>query len=567
MTDRPDGRHAAAGLPAAVTPDLLVELDRDGRLGRAVALSAWARDLPLGRLRGRRWSEVVAADTPELGTDWGDGPAPPLRCFEGRLRLPEAEEALVFFALPQAPGGVLVYGFGRDGSGLSFGHSAWAARQIREQILLAETEQRLRLEAEVLLASLRALLEEAGLQQICGRIIAEFARIIPHALGLVLQRQGDGSLAVTAASDGDCLGLVFRQRGDLLAAEQSVARLASLQAVLAAHDRRAAGLLARLGSTLGEAALVTRLQIRQETAFFLLIAQPDRPFPDRASLLLERLALIARHAFEGEERRRTIANLAKFASMGELMSIIAHEVNQPLTVISMAAENARMAIDRIETDEQRQAVKQRLRRVQQNVDKVGQIINSIRRLAHPGYDRQGVPRARLGQAISGVAEFMEGSLARSGVKLRVGRSGPDGYLAAHPVSLQQVLINLISNGRDAVVQALHDGRLQAEGWVAVDAEVDSEVGRARLRVSDNGGGIPEELRERVFERFFTSKESGKGSGLGLSIVQELVAEMGGRISVENSAAGAVFTLELPLAEATEAAVLGQAAGPAGEVGR
>ncbi len=550
----------AAQALRTLCPDLVLDVDRHQRISRTAALSPRGQALPLARLRGRRWFEALAAQVPY---DGGDGPAlpeGPLFCFEGAVAETGTPVPLFVVAVPHAdgPGGVM-YAFDSQVSGLSLGQAAWAARQIREQMILVEAERRLRQEAEVLLACVRAILEAQGLQQVCSRIMGEFSKVIPYSLGMVLQRQANGELAVTAASADEHLGLALRQTGDLLAEHESVARLAELSGIL--QPGRADGRRAPASLAFDRPALVTRLQIERETAFFVLVAGSAGGFPDRAEILMQRLALFARYAFESEQRRRTLASLAKFASMGELMSVIAHEVNQPLTVISMAAENARLALGRLETDQDLGDLTQRLRRIQQNVDKVGQIVNSIRRLAHPGQDRRGQPRARLSQVLQGVQEFMHGSLARSDVRLEVRLDGADHDIAGHPVSLQQVLINLVSNGRDAVVQARHDGRLSDIGWVAIEARAEPSERVARIRVRDNGGGIPDELKQRVFDRFFTLKEAGKGSGLGLSIVLELLGEMHGLIEVENDDCGAVFTIELPLAADLEGDADGSRAGP------
>ena len=125
--------------------------------------------------------------------------------------------------------------------------------------------------------------------------------------------------------------------------------------------------------------------------------------------------------------------------------------------------------------------------------------------------------------------------------------------------LEQVLINLMVNARDALLSKREKNR-DFEPWIALAAERDERV--VRLFVEDNGGGIDPRLLERIFEPFFTTKPIGIGTGLGLSVSYGIVENMGGRLSVRNGDAGARFCVELPIASDHQ---VGQAGLAAGEV--
>ncbi len=109
--------------------------------------------------------------------------------------------------------------------------------------------------------------------------------------------------------------------------------------------------------------------------------------------------------------------------------------------------------------------------------------------------------------------------------------------------LEQVLINLMVNARDALLSKREKNR-DFEPWISVTAEHDERA--VRLIVEDNGGGIDPRLLERIFEPFFTTKPVGIGTGLGLSVSYGIVENMGGRMSVRNGDDGARFCVELPL---------------------
>jgi signal transduction histidine kinase len=127
---------------------------------------------------------------------------------------------------------------------------------------------------------------------------------------------------------------------------------------------------------------------------------------------------------------------------------------------------------------------------------------------------------------------------------------------ADPAQIEQVVLNLVVNARDAMPEG---GRVTVKveevelDEVAAVAQVEGRAGRyARLTVSDTGTGIDEQTRAKLFEPFFTTKEQGKGTGLGLSIVYGIVKQSGGYISVVSEPGhGAAFLIYLPLATAAE----------------
>ena len=105
---------------------------------------------------------------------------------------------------------------------------------------------------------------------------------------------------------------------------------------------------------------------------------------------------------------------------------------------------------------------------------------------------------------------------------------------------RQVILNLISNARDAVSKRMSKEKIEGKIWVQVKREGDYAV----VRVRDNGGGIPNEIRDRIFEPFFTTKEEGQGTGMGLYMSKQIVERMGGEISFHNTEEGAEFVIRL-----------------------
>ena len=120
-------------------------------------------------------------------------------------------------------------------------------------------------------------------------------------------------------------------------------------------------------------------------------------------------------------------------------------------------------------------------------------------------------------------------------------------IVGHQTQLEQVLLNLITNARDAM---RHLDTSPTSGKLIIRTRFDKSKDAAVLEVEDTGGGIDPKIQDRIFEPFFTTKEVGQGTGLGLSISYGIIADAGGTMSVENTREGACFRIFLPAAPAS-----------------
>ncbi len=228
---------------------------------------------------------------------------------------------------------------------------------------------------------------------------------------------------------------------------------------------------------------------------------------------------------------------SRLASLGEMGAGLAHELRQPLTAISLAAGVAVMAAKRGDNDR----VLQRLDRILDQVKRGSAIIDYLRRFARGREDAEGLVPVNLADAVNGALTLCGGALAEAGAEVLVTLGPPAPVVLGHAVPIEQVLVNLLFNARDAVA-GLPPG---APRRIAITTAV--EDGIARLTVADTGGGIPPAVLSRVFEPFVTTKGPDRGAGLGLSICHGLMRSMGGGIVAENAGAGARFTLSLATA--------------------
>jgi C4-dicarboxylate-specific signal transduction histidine kinase len=151
------------------------------------------------------------------------------------------------------------------------------------------------------------------------------------------------------------------------------------------------------------------------------------------------------------------------------------------------------------------------------------------------------------QAVEGTLSLLSEGLRGKGVDLRITPADFRVQVKGHVDQLEQVLINLMVNARDALLSQ-RETAAQSRPWIALHCEHDSR--HVRIWVEDNGGGIDPRLLERIFEPFFTTKPIGVGTGLGLSVSYGIVENMGGRLSVINGEEGARFCVELPVVQIT-----------------
>src|SRR6266850_2377689 len=232
---------------------------------------------------------------------------------------------------------------------------------------------------------------------------------------------------------------------------------------------------------------------------------------------------------ELRSQRELIAR-EKLATVGEIASGVAHEVNNPLTAIRMEAE----LLGRASKDPDTSTTAATITR---EVDRAARIVRSLLRLARRADTTP--TRVQINDLVHDVAEIRQRVMRTESVEFRTTLDQSAPAVLGLGQELQQVVINLVTNAeyvvrgrKPAIVQLRTQAR---EGWV-------------RLTVDDSGPGVPKEIRGRIFDPFFTTKGPDEGTGLGLAICQRVVTEVGGKIWIEESElGGARFVVELPAA--------------------
>ena len=232
------------------------------------------------------------------------------------------------------------------------------------------------------------------------------------------------------------------------------------------------------------------------------------------------------------ERTRQLLQTEKLATMGGLLAGVAHELNNPLTIVIGQIHLLRHAV----TDS---ALVRRTEKIHAAADRCVRIVRNFLALARQHTPERG--EVRLNDVVGEAIELLGYELRTGGVEVVFNRAEDLPTLWADAHRLHQVLVNLVVNAEHAL-RGIPSGRR-----ITITTRFDPEHARVHLEVSDTGPGIPPEIQARIFEPFFTTKPSGQGTGLGLSLCQGIIEEHGGTIRVVSEPGrGATFVIELPV---------------------
>ncbi|MEY4620355.1 MAG: hypothetical protein RIS65_1527 [Pseudomonadota bacterium] len=235
----------------------------------------------------------------------------------------------------------------------------------------------------------------------------------------------------------------------------------------------------------------------------------------------------------------------KMASLGRMISGTAHELNQPLNFIKMAASNLRENALRGRLEAEKFIPK--LENVLAQVERASAILLQMRVF---GRTSKEAPSAiNIQHTVEAAILMAEPQMELDGTQLITEVKASDLYVRALPVMLEQVLLNLFINANDAI-RSRHDAGDSREGEIKIT--IDCNERSAVITVADNGPGVAPDVLPKIFEPFFTTKPPKEGTGLGLSISYGIIRDMGGVLRAKSSRKGARFIIELPLAETVAA---------------
>ena len=282
-----------------------------------------------------------------------------------------------------------------------------------------------------------------------------------------------------------------------------------------------------------EGALLEELQLVRP--FSRLLERATRPILDEKGVLSGRVEiyrdLTAQRVFQSK-----LLQTDKLAELGQMVTGIAHELSNPLTSILGYAQ--RLLLRRDVLGDSHEA-----RQIFQEAERASAILRQL--LLSARESRPERRRVALNQVVSRTLELQRFSLAADNVHVQLDLEPVLPFVQGDAGQLQQVLVNLIGNARQAIEEQGKGGTIRVKTRRIAEQ-------RVLLEVRDDGPGIPQAIQARIFDPFFTTKPAGVGTGLGLAIVLGIVREHGGRLHLtSNLGQGTVFSIELPATATVE----------------
>jgi len=249
------------------------------------------------------------------------------------------------------------------------------------------------------------------------------------------------------------------------------------------------------------------------------------------------------------ETEQNLIQASKMATLGEMATGVAHEINQPLSVIKTAGSFFLKKI-RNKQEIDPATLEKLSREIDAYADRATEIISHLREFGRK--PEMSLEPVDLNKVIARAFEFFRRQFELHGIQVVMNLQDGLPLIQGDSSRLEQVFINLLLNSRDAIEQ-LCNGQAAPDCEKCITITTTSEGQEINVLVEDTGAGVPSAIRDRIFEPFFTTKQVGKGTGLGLSISYGIIQDCGGSIAVvERKSGKTAFKLTFKRTEQTEA---------------
>ncbi|TNE95140.1 MAG: response regulator [Deltaproteobacteria bacterium] len=255
--------------------------------------------------------------------------------------------------------------------------------------------------------------------------------------------------------------------------------------------------------------------------------------------------LYDKYRLQLEELKKSHAQIVqadKLATIGELSAGISHEISNPLTIATGSMEILEEVLDS-DMENKDEVVRTCIADVVESHARINSIILNMKSFLHSQTEEDEREYCDLEKVILDSIKFVTPSYNDHKVLLKSTFDEKDLVGLVNKVKIEQVIVNLLSNALDALVDAKVDS---PEVQVEVSKDRDSNI--LKIRIKDNGPGVPDENKEQIFNAFFTTKDVGEGTGLGLAIASKIIEAHQGSLMIEDTDQGASFLIQLPFIE-------------------
>lgn len=249
------------------------------------------------------------------------------------------------------------------------------------------------------------------------------------------------------------------------------------------------------------------------------------------------IQLFIKNFTEVSNYQAKLAGSAKLVALGEMAGAVAHEINNPLAVISAHTQIIQRKLTEEKNREINLELQKNIEKILKTIDRISAIISGLRIFSRQSSNT--MTAVSIQKILDEVIGISKERLLANGVEFIFHPLQEDAYIHADETQIMQVLINLLNNSYDAIENL-------DKKWIQLDCEIVNT--NIQIVVTDSGFGIEKEVVQRMMEPFFTTKEIGKGTGLGLSISKGIVESHNGRFYYDSNSKNTRFVVSFPLIE-------------------
>ena len=254
----------------------------------------------------------------------------------------------------------------------------------------------------------------------------------------------------------------------------------------------------------------------------------------------ERVIFVCQDLTRYLENEQQLIQASKMSTLGEMATGMAHELNQPLNAIRLSLLNIKRIVSN--SPEKIPTIPQKLDLINDQVSRASKLIDHLRLFGRRSSSDGDQSSFNPVEPVADAARFFVAQLDSANIEFSETYQAGPCELKGDALVLEQVVIYVLSNARDAVLEAARANSIKPQ--IALHVRLDESV--LTIEIEDNGGGASDEVIKHMFEPFFTTKAPGQGTGLGLSISDSAIRVMGGEISARNTETGLVVRIELPV---------------------
>ncbi|MEZ4742930.1 MAG: sensor histidine kinase [Bdellovibrionota bacterium] len=246
-----------------------------------------------------------------------------------------------------------------------------------------------------------------------------------------------------------------------------------------------------------------------------------------------------RQKINNQRLQAQLANTEKLVSLGEMAGSLAHEINSPLSAVLLNLDNLSDVITDCDpsNESDKQMAKDIMTKIDKSIHSISRIVQGIKFFSRL---KSGDPFVKINiiDVIDESLSICENSLSNHSIKLNFSNQTSAIYINGNMTGLMQVFVNLLNNSKDALVELGKN-----DLWISIDVRETSDD--VIIEFKDCGDGVPEKVRSKIFNPFFTTKDVGKGTGLGLGISLNVVESHGGSLTLDEKSLNTCFVIKLP----------------------